>query len=266
MSKKRPCPLYIRIYVLSQKCVEYISIFLAAFVNGFWLGVLNRERLHAINEMHYYQTSKMYCDENYNKSGLRHWESEMVERYFKTCKSLLVAGVGGGREVLALQKLGYEVDGFECYEPFVSFAQELLKKENCIPSVRLAPRDQCPINGQIYDGLIIGWGAYMCIQGRELRINFLKNMRAQARDGSPILLSFFARPRDGRYLKTILMIGNSIRWFLRKDALELGDDLYPPHYVHHFTKKEIISDLRDAGFELKFYSSKSYGHAVGVAV
>ena len=42
------------------------------------------------------------------------------------CKRLLVAGAGGGREVLALYKSGYEVDGFECHPELVALANTML--------------------------------------------------------------------------------------------------------------------------------------------
>ena len=38
----------------------------------------------------------------------------------------MVVGGGGGREVLALRRLGYEVDGFECDPGLVACANELL--------------------------------------------------------------------------------------------------------------------------------------------
>jgi hypothetical protein len=176
----------------------------------------------------------------------------------------LIVGVGGGREALALRKLCYQVDGFECHPELLEYANGLLEREGLTPDIKRAPRDLCPAGGRIYDGLIVGWGAYMLIRGRQRRIEFLRQLRSQTEVGSPVLLSFFTRSYDGLYFRLIMAIGNTIRWLLRRDYLEMGDDL-SPNYVHHFTRREIAAELRESGFEIKFYSDKQYGHAVGIA-
>ena len=243
---------------------------LKACLNGFWLGALKAETLHAIDKL-YYDGQKMYVDHNYNKSGLRNWEKKAVDNYFQDCKSLLVAAVGGGRELLALKSLGFEVNGFECHPGLQAFANELLRLEGHGPLVKLAERDRCPTNGQMYDGLIVGWAAYTLIQGKKKRVEFLKGLRSQARENSPVLVSFFPRSSDHRYFRVVAAVGNTIRRIFRREPLEIGDDLVPT-FVHYFTEKEVAAELLEAGYQLKFYSvasheapMKGYGHAVGIA-
>ena len=59
-------------------------------------------------------------------------------------------------------------------------------------------------------------------------------------------------------------VGNLLRWMLRRPPLEVGDCL-APNYVHCFTEDQLRSELCQAGFELAFYGTKSYGHAVAIA-
>lgn len=188
----------------------------------------------------------------------------MLEKYFHGCASLLVTGAGGGREVLALRKLGFAADGFDCDPLLVEYANNLLERERFIPNIQLVPRDHCPDTGRKYDGLIVGWGSFMLIQGRKQRIAFLKRLHAQAHVASPILLSFFTRTGNGLYLKTSKTIGNTLRRMLKREALTLGDDLIP-HYVHHFNEEDVAAELTAAGFQLKYYSTNLYGHAVGIS-
>ena len=238
---------------------------LEACFTGLWLGILNRENFYSIDKL-YYDSTKMYHDENYNRGGFWAWEISVLNKYFKNCKRLLVAGSGGGREVLALLKQGYEVDGFECNPNLVYRANEILEKEGFAPNIQLAPRDQCP-NGlnTSYDGVIIGWAAYMLIQGRKQRVAFLNQLRKLMKEGAPILLSFFYRSdtdSDLRF-KITKIIGNSIRKSLRKELLEIGDYL-GPNYVHYFTKEQLASELHKGGFNLVFFSTKEYGHSIGI--
>ena len=204
-------------------------------------------------------------DEQYNRRGLFLWEKEAIERYFIGRKHLLLIGAGGGREVIALSRLGYEVDGYECHPQLVEAARNLLVKENLSAQIQIAPRDQCPDGNKVYDGLIVGWGAYMLIQGRQHRIDFLRQLRSRAKESSPVLLSFYDRDFDTRRFKIIKFIGNVLRRMTGGEQMELGDDLFP-NYVHYFIRDEVESELRAGGFDLKFYSTKSYGHAVGFAI
>ena len=179
-------------------------------------------------------------------------------------KPARVALINGGREVMALRRLGYEVDGFECNSELVRFANALLEQEGLTRSVQLAPPDTC-LSGQVtYDGLIIGWGAYMLIQGRDSRIALLRKMRSRVDDGAPLLLSFFVRSPGARQFFVSNAIGNSLRRLLGRENIELGDAL-EPEYVHYFTQEEIAGELREGGFVLEYYSEDPYGYAVGIA-
>jgi hypothetical protein len=177
---------------------------------------------------------------------------------------MLVAGAGGGREVLALCQMGHEVDGFECHPELAAFANGLMQAENLSAKIDLVPRDECLDNNFVYDGLIVGWGAYMLIQGSQKRIAFLQKLRNKVSPGSPVLVSFFHRTEGAHRFKVSAAVGNGLRWVLRRSRIEVGDSL-APNYVHFFTQEELHAELRKAGFELVFYDTKEYGHAVAVA-
>ena len=146
-------------------------------------------------------------------------------------------------------------------------ANALLNEEGLSSSVRFAPPDMCP-NGKasrlIYDGLIVGWGAYMLILGHDKRIAVLRKMRAEINAGTPLLVSFFTRSPKSKQFLVSIAVGNSLRRVLGRENIELGDAL-EPEYVHYFTQEEITGELRDAGFMLDYYTEVPYGHAVGIA-
>jgi hypothetical protein len=254
-----------RLYYSASAALDRLLLGTKAVFVGVSLGVLDRETLHAIDQR-YYERDRRYWDDEYNTSGLLEWEREAVERHFEACRSILVAAAGGGREVIALQRLGYDVDAFEPHDELVAAANALLQRQGLAASVRHARRDECPeLSGKVYDGLIVGWGGYMLIQSRARRVDFLRAFRRQAREGSPLLLSFFNRRRHERYWRIVASSGNVLRRLRRAEPLEHGDDLVP-NYVHFFSEEELAAELEAAGFRLESYVPEPYGHAIARAV
>lgn len=234
----------------------------AVFV-GLWIGVLNRSQLHRIDEV-YYNSDRNYQKEEYNRQGLWPWEQEMIDQFFPAEGHLLLGGAGGGREVLALAKQGFRVEGFECHTDLVQFANHLLTSEGLSAQVSWVARDKHPQGTTLYDGVIVGWGAYMLIQGSHRRIAFLKGLRERVALGAPLLVSFFARSGSERRYSLIAGIGNAFRKVLRRELLEVGDDL-APNYVHFFVKDQINQEFQEAGFRMVYYGTRGYGHAAGKA-
>lgn len=254
----------VRLYFAGLHLLGVLTRLLRMVYIGIWLGLLTRGQLHAVSERKY-SLDQRYWTDGYNKAGLWDWESKVVDRDFAGCKRLLLAAAGGGREVIALRRRGIEVEAFESDPGLVRFANELLEREGMVPDIKLAPWDGCPDSDGECDGIIVGWGAYMHIRGRERRIKFLRELRRRVVAGSPILLSFSTRVEGSPYFRGIARIGNVLALMLRRDPIEVGDSLVP-NYAHYFTKGQLESEMVAAGFELVSFERIQYGHAVGRAV
>lgn len=253
---------HLKLYKKSQDSIFKVEKIVHTLVNGFWLGVLSRESLQKIDEI-YFNDEPMYYSDEYNKRGLYKWEREMLEKYFGESRHLLLIAAGGGREVYQLVRLGYKVDAYECHPLLKDAANRLLLKEGMPACVETADRDVVPESESKYDGAIIGWGAYMLIQGRLRRVEFMKNVAKTLKTGAPVLISFYTRSGSERPHRARAAIANAIRTILRRDKLEVGDDILPT-YAHHFTEKEIREEFSESNFELAYFSKKYYGHAVGI--
>jgi hypothetical protein len=254
----------LKLYVRSTRGLETCKRTLDALFTGIWLGLLDRESLHAIDRRYYDRQTKYHRPE-YNLQGLWPWELAVLERYFVNGSAVLVASVGGGREAIGLGRLGYDVDAFECHPELVRVANELLTQEGFPGTVSLAPRDGCPRLVRSYGGVIVGWGGYMLIQQRARRVAFLRALRARVSASSPILLSFFSRHGTERYFALVARLANVGRVLRRKTHVEVGDALVP-NYVHFFTEDEIAGELAAGGFRMEQFAVSPYGHAVGLAV
>jgi hypothetical protein len=259
---------YLSIHGWFQKVLKLEE---ACFV-GLWLGILSSDNLYATVAEYYRKSGRSlkghhdYHGKEYNRGGFFGWEKDAIAGYFRDRKRLLVLAAGGGREVLALLRLGYQVEGFETNPNLVLAANELLREERFDPAVRLIARDEGPNTETAYDGIVVGWGMYMHIQTRKLRIALLRQLRTQIRATCPLLLSFSPRYSTPRQYYASAKVANAIRHALRREpAAEVGDWLIP-HYIHHFTQDEVVSELAEGGFDCVHYSTEDFAHAVGVAV
>ncbi len=270
MSRSRP--LWFRLYTASFTALQSGHLLIRSLLVGFWMGVLRHDRLHQLDES-YYNQSRMYFDDAYNRRGLWSWETETVTRHFKPGGRVMVLGAGGGREVLALRRAGFEAIGFECNAQFAEYAADLLRREGFRADddsalARVVPRDEAPSDGTLYDGAIIGWGAYMLVAGRKRRIALLRQIHAQLPAGAPLLVSFYSRDSDNLHFRISAGFGNFWRRLLRRERLEIGDNL-TPNFVHYFNKSEITNELNEVGFKIALYHGMNqkqdqddYGYAV----
>jgi hypothetical protein len=160
--------------------------------------------------------------------------------------------------------MGFEVEGWDCQESFVNFANELLVEEGYRPTVEVAARNQLGNGRDVYDGFIVGWGAYTLVHGRARRIALLRRIRARVAKGSPLLLSFHVRGGGNRRFIRIARVANIVRSLTFRPAIETGDSL-DPNLVHLFTAEELRSELADGGFVLESYAPFPFGNAVGIA-
>jgi hypothetical protein len=127
-------PAVIRLYFVGHRNLIRLRNLLGALFDGFWLGVLGRQQLHAISET-VFDKKGMYWTDEYNRQGLYDWERRMLESHFAECRKVLVAAAGGGRELLALRRQGMQADGFDCHLGLVRSANELLESEGMVPDV-----------------------------------------------------------------------------------------------------------------------------------
>ena len=211
---------------------------------------------------HYYNNAKKYINNDYNRSLLNEWENEMINRFFINCKKIMVLAAGGGREVLALVKMKFEVEGFECNESLVEFSQEFFRNESINSSIEYVKPNHCPDNNKIYDGVILGWGGYNHVKGREKRINLLKEINSHLEIGSPLLVSFWWNDESSDlYCKKIAKTNRFFCKIFFTKPIEKGERL-TTFSGKFFTLQEVDEELSQAGFSVVYESGQYYGHTV----
>jgi hypothetical protein len=235
-------------------------------VTGIWLGLLTPDLLGKLDAWYYNHGFAEYRDRAYNVSGLFTWEQEVVDTYFARLSSVLIAaGAGAGREMLALNRMGIQVEGYEYNPHLVRLGNQLLSEEGWQPNIYAGPANELPPGMQLYDGTIVGWATYTLIAGKAARTLLLRQIRARCAPGAPVLLSFFCRSGNTGSVRLTAAIANSLRTLLRRPKVEIGDTL-SVSYAHRFTRQEIEEELTISGFQPVCFRSDPCGHAVGIAV
>jgi len=258
----------IRIFILGYKAHRKTASWLIKVISyglilteAFWLTVLSRKALKAIDDFHYSRSGK-YKDKDFNKSMLNDWEEKMVLTYFSECKTIMVLASGGGREVYALEKMGFNVEGYECNKTLVEVSVKIMQDEGIKAHIAWVPPNHCPDNKKKYDGIILGWGAYIHVKGRETRINLLKEISSHLSDDGPFMLSFwYANEYMEAYCEKISRINKKLCKILKKQAVEKGERL-SPFSGKYFTFDEVEQEMNEAGFNLIYKEARPYGHVV----
>ena len=248
----------------SFNCLESINNFNQRIINffhavqtGFWLGVMGEKCLDYSDDLIYNSTNK-YRDDKYNLSGLYDWEKPMIQKHFTNAKTILLIAAGGGREVVALSKIGFEVDSYECNNSLVEYGNGLLQKNGIKSTIKYLPRNTVPDVIKKYDGIIIGWGAYSFITGSRNRLSFLSDLYPFLHKETSLMISFLFTKKRTRSDKVIKNVSGFFWFFTRREKTEPGDRLIPD-YMHYFTEEEIKNELIQSKYTVKDFNTISDG-------
>lgn len=244
---------------LSQVSFGYLksfTAFLDAVNSGFWLGLMSQKSLDYSDELHY-SRCECYTDDKYNEAGLFEWEKQIIDKHFKKVKSILLIAAGGGREALALKRMGFDVDSYECNPVLVEYGNKFLKNNNLEDKISYLPRNTVPPEVKKYDGIILGWGAYSHIPGIQKRLSFLAGLYPFLNNGGPLMITFIWVKKRNRRDKFIKNLSGFLKFGRSKRKIEMGDKL-APNFIHYFTKEEITGELAQSGYQVvEYYDSEN---------
>lgn len=255
-----------RAYLLFSRCRRLLPQRLLVFFQAIWLGLLDASALDEITNSYYSGLSGGFGSEQHNLQGLWPWEANAVEASFANGKTLLVAGAGGGREAVALARLGFDVTAIDRSGDLVADCLRNADKAGVSLRALEAESGRVPAQLGAYDGIFAGRAFYHHIPGREQRVVFLKDCRVHLLAGAPLFLSDFqTRPSQLIDHRKTYSVANWIRKFRpRSRPVEVGDWL---DYClqHAFIQSEIESELNAGGFELESYAQSPLGEDARMA-
>ena len=251
----------------SAKVPERLARASRSIVSGVLLGLLSDAPLRALDER-YYSETEIYQTPAWNDRGLFPWEQGLLQDHFDPGGRAVVLACGGGREVLAMLRSGYDAVGFESHPALAAFGEAFLASKGYPDRIAHVARDSFPADIDACDGVVIGWGAYSLVHGRARRVALLQQARRHLVERGPVLLSFFERTGDYREARWTKAIADTLRRVRGADRIEMGD-LLAPNLIHSFRRDEIAVEAASAGFEVIVHrpisdidTTMSYGSAV----
>ena len=185
-------------------------------------------------------------------SGLSNLEQSLLNRIPIRKGKLLLLGLGGGREAIALAKIGFEVTGIDFIPQMVERAKANSEKVGIeiIGLVREISKLDLPESA--FDFAWLSAAMYSCVPTRKRRVDMLKRIGKTLKPGSYFVFGFLWHPGmkvspTSNFLKKMIAyvtLGN-IRY-------EKGDILRFNHeFFHAFTTiEELQAEIIEAGFEI----------------
>jgi len=227
-----------------------------------------------------YDRRTAYLPQSRQYDGLHEWEVRFLRNpHFPHRGRILLGAAGGGRELRALTRLGYEVDAFEPAPALLAGARTVISAPGRgrveLGSYRTfveGARGEGPLaemlRGARYDAVVLGWGSFSHVYAREERRAVLTAMRALCPEG-PLVLSFDTTPREKREPRS-----RATR-FLREQVLPRvrkargeREPLEPLAFwpgigfLVAFDRARIEQEAHDAGYRVEAFAIEPYGHAL----
>ena len=228
-----------------MKLPDLVATGTRAVVNGVWLGLLSPADVDALDER-YYDQQPVYRSAAWNERGLFDWERAVVDQHLGGCHRVVVLATGGGRETLALLQLGFDAYGYEPHPLLADHGAALLADHGHPGRVRRSGRGELPEDAPPCDAVVIGWGAYGLIAGRDRRIRLLDDIRRRLPADGRVLLSCLVRTTGDREARWTHAIATTLRRAGRRPPTEPGDTL-APNKLHVFVREELLAEVAEAG-------------------
>jgi 2-polyprenyl-3-methyl-5-hydroxy-6-metoxy-1,4-benzoquinol methylase len=213
-------------------------------------------------------------------AGLYPFEQRMLERYFPQAPArILVHGAGGGRELLALAKVGYSVQAHEPSAALAKAAQGLVQSRDGVSVRGQSVQEWAKEASGHFDGVFTGWAMWAHLVQKQERLDVLRAFRRVC-PGGPVLLSFFRADQcfsiseqrsqpgplhPGWQSRLLHLTRHSIREkLLRLPPIERGTGWHDGHFYHLTEEWELREEAAEAGYEVAYWEKDAliYPHAV----
>jgi 2-polyprenyl-3-methyl-5-hydroxy-6-metoxy-1,4-benzoquinol methylase len=184
-------------------------------------------------------------------AGLSRDERQFYTRHLRPGDRVLIVGCGAGRDLLALHRLGYHVDGLDHSDTVIDLARKHLARHGLTASVRAGAIQSAALDGQ-YDVVIFSDGCYSLIRSASARTSALTRIGKHLAPRGRVLISYHGVTQQSA----------AGLWMLRTTARAAGADWSPENgdvfwrhrpgsvlrYRHHFTQEALAGEIDAAGF------------------
>ncbi|MDW3191858.1 MAG: class I SAM-dependent methyltransferase [Cytophagales bacterium] len=219
------------------------------------VAVLRPDDLVSFNERIYNDQKVVdsWISEDVVLRGLYDFEEYLLNTVPFSKGEVLVLGVGGGREAIALAKRGYQVTGIDFIPEMVEGAKKNAEKFGVRLKAFTADISALNFkNCEEYDLVWLSTSLYSLIPSRKRRIAMLRSLNEAMKPGGYLVCQY--KYEASNYPPGLSIFSKWVgRIILGNMNYQIGDVIHSgTEYQHFFPSIESIeSEFRDAGFETK---------------
>jgi SAM-dependent methyltransferase len=218
------------------------------------LAVMRPRDLVEFNRQHYADPAQRACrsGEPFVASGLTDQERSLLHRAEAYGGRLLVLGLGGGRDAIALAKLGFEVTGVDFIPQMVELAEESAKRSGVRIVGLVQEISELNLGDSVFDVVWLSAGMYSCLPTRKRRVGLLKKISELLKPGGLALVVFVLNPQSEASPKSDVLMKLIARLTLGNRDYETGDMLrFDSEFLHAFVSvEELKAEALRAGLEV----------------
>src|SRR5450759_704073 len=185
-------------------------------------------------------------------SGLSPEERNLLAVVPATTGNLLLLGVGGGREVLPLARMGFRVTGVDYVAAMLESAKENMAHRGVSMEGLVQEISRLEVPAGAYDVVWLSRAMYSCVPTRARRVAMVRRIANSLKPGGFFLCQFQWNSRSQlsktgllvRHLMAVCTLGNL--------GYEEGDMLwYNNEFVHAVPSEEAVrSEIEEGGFSV----------------
>ena len=239
---------------------------LGIFLQSLPVVLLRPPDLAEFNRQWYEQVSSSYGSLNDPLVGLSTEEQHCREQLPEHGRTLLVLGAGGGREVIAFARQGYQVTGVDFSEGMLALAERAATEQGLSFQALTGEISQLSLPAQSFDIVWISRNMYSAVFTRQRRVAMLSTIHRILRKNG-ILVNSFLVGSTRESLKSY-RLKKVIAWLtLGNRGYETGDRIVANREaIHAFSSSEALrSECTEGGFallELPFFEEGKPGYAI----
>jgi SAM-dependent methyltransferase len=184
-------------------------------------------------------------------AGLSRGERQFFEGHLRSGDRVLLVGCGAGRDLLALGRLGYHVDGLDHSPQVIAIARAHLARHGAAVVLHTGTIESAALDRR-YDAVIFSNGCYSLVRGARRRAAALARVADHLVRGGRVLISYHGFTRQSAL--GLWLLRTSARVARAGWSAEPGDVFWRHRpgrtlrYRHHFTRGELIAEIEAAGF------------------
>lgn len=222
--------------------------------NGFLYlaaGLLREDELQSDGEARWREFGASVDDID---AGLAEGERAFYARFARPPHRVLLVGSGGGRDLVALHRLGYEVCGVEQVPALVELSRRRVASRGLSIPVQAGTIQTIAPQGS-FDLVIFSLGCYSYVRDSSVRIAMLARINRHLNPDGRVLLSY--HPTTGAALISRALTYTMARlslagWLPERGDVFSRDYLVPDvlRYHHEFGSSDLAYEFSRAGFQI----------------